>query len=69
MGIKVATNVFQQTLGYLFADILNVWIYINDYITISHRIFKKYMEDIVEILRKLQDSRIQINATKYKEAI
>ena len=53
MGIKVATNVFQEEISTPFNDLDGVINYLDDIIILSSGTFEEYMKIVDEVLRRL----------------
>ena len=67
-GIKIATDVFQRILGKLFSDMDNVKMYIDDYIIVGHGTYEEHLKDVEEVLKRLTEAGLQVNAEKCKWA-
>ena len=48
MGIKVATDIFQRTLGHLFSNMTNIRVCVDDCIIIGSGTFEEHMRDVKE---------------------
>ena len=67
-GIKIATNTFYRILGGLFSDMPNVKVHIDDMIIMSNGTFEEYLTDAEELLKRLSEAGLQVNAEKWKWA-
>ena len=61
MSIKNATDVFQQAMGDLFADMECVLVYLDDVLIIGAGTFEEHMNTVVEVLRRLEERGMQVN--------
>jgi hypothetical protein len=66
MGIKPATDIFQQCMGALFFDMPVVVIFIDDTIVFGYADFGSHQVDVMEVLRRLQQAGTQVNPDKCK---
>ena len=61
MVIKVASDAFQSVMSGLFIDLEGVIVYINDIIIIGASTFEEHMSMVNEVLRRLENNRMQVN--------
>ena len=66
MQLNIASGVFQETMGELFADIDNVVIYINDILIIGTGTFEEHLATVEEVLKKVNEKGVQVNAEKVR---
>jgi hypothetical protein len=66
MGIKPATDIFQQRMGALFFDMQVVIIFMDDTIIFGYADFGSHLVDVTEVLRRLHQAGMQVNPRKYK---
>jgi hypothetical protein len=66
MGIKPATDIFQQRMGALFFDMPVVVIFMDDTIVFGYADFGAHLIDVTEVLRHLQQAGMQVNPDKCK---
>jgi hypothetical protein len=64
MGIKPATNIFQQQTSAIFFDMPVVVIYMDDTIVFGYADLDSLQADVIEVLRHLQAARMQVNPDK-----
>jgi len=64
MGVKPATDIFQQRMGALFFDMPVVVIYMDDTIVFGYADFNGHLVDVTEVLRRLQAAGMQVNPDK-----
>jgi len=64
MGIKPATDIFQQRMGALFFDMPVVVIFMDDTIVFGYADFGAHLIDVTEVLRRLQQVGMQVNPDK-----
>jgi hypothetical protein len=64
MGIKPATDIFQQRMGALFFDMPVVVIFMDDTIMFGYANFGAHLIDVTEVLRRLQQVGMQVNPDK-----
>ena len=64
MGIKVASDVFQEGMGELFADMEEVVVYIDDILVIGTGSYEEHLSIVNEVLRRLKEQGMQVNAEK-----
>lgn len=53
MGILVATDIFQSTIGTLFQNLEYLIVYIDDLITLGGGILEEYLANVNELLSRL----------------
>ena len=61
MGVKVATDVFQEAMSSLFNDLENVIVYLDDIIILGSTSFEEHMKIVSEVLRRLEYQDLQVN--------
>jgi len=64
MGIKPASDIFQQAMGTLFKDRPNIGVYLDDIIIFGFTSFEQHMKDVDEALTRLSHQGLQINSSK-----
>ena len=64
MGLKIASDVFQEAMGELFADMENVVVYIDDILIIGTGTFEEHLVTVEEVLKRLNEKGMQVNAEK-----
>jgi hypothetical protein len=64
MGVKPATDIFQQRMGVLFHDMPEVSIFMDDTIVFGYADFGTHLADVTEVLRRLQAAGMQVNPDK-----
>jgi len=64
MGIKPATDIFQQCIGTLFFYMPVVVVYMDDTIVFGYANFGTHLIDVTEVLRRLQAAGMQVNPDK-----
>jgi hypothetical protein len=64
MGIKPATNIFQQRMSAIFFDMPVVVIYMDDTIVFGYADLGSHLVDVTEVLRRLQAAGFQVNPDK-----
>jgi hypothetical protein len=64
MGIKPATDIFQQCIGSLFFYMPVVVVYMDDTIVFGYANFGTHLIDVTEVLRRLQAAGMQVNPDK-----
>ena len=64
MGLKIASDVFQEAMGELFNDMEEVIVYIDDILVIGTDSYKKHLAVVQEVLTRLEDKGMQVNADK-----
>ena len=64
MGIKPASDIFQQAMGTLFKDKPNIGVYLDDIIIFGFTSFAEHMNDVDEALARLSHQGLQINSSK-----
>jgi hypothetical protein len=60
-GIKPATNIFQQQMRYLYYDMQTI-----DTMALGYGIIDAHLDDITEVLQRLSNVGMQVNAEKCK---
>ncbi len=66
MGIKPATDIFQQRMGALFFDMPVVVIFMDDTIVFGYADFGSHLVDVMEVLQHLQQAGMQVHPDKCK---
>jgi len=66
MGIKPATDIFQQRMGALLFDMPVVVIFMGDTIVFGYADFGSHLIDVTEVLRHLQQAGMQVSPGKCK---
>ena len=64
MGIKVATDVFQATMGEVFEYLNSMIIYLGDILVIGAGSYIEHLTVVSEVLRRLEANGMQINHEK-----
>ena len=64
MGLKIASDVFQEATGELFHDMEQVVVYIEGILIIGTDTFDQHMKVVDEVLRRLKEKGMQVNAKK-----
>ena len=64
MGVKPASDIFQEAMGNLFADMDMIAVYIDDIIIFGTRTFEEHMTDVDEAIERLAEKGMQINSRK-----
>jgi hypothetical protein len=64
MGIKPATDIFQQRTSAIVFDMPVVVIYMDDTIVFGYADLDSLQADVIEVLRHLQAARMQVNPDK-----
>ena len=64
MGVKVATDVFQEAMLSLFNDLEGVIVYLDDIIILGSDSFEEHMKIVSEVLRRLEYQGLQVNPLK-----
>jgi hypothetical protein len=64
MGIKPATDIFQQRMSAIFFDMPVVVIYMDDTIVFGYADLDSHKIDVTEVLRRLQEAGFQVNPDK-----
>jgi len=64
MGIKPATNIFQQRMSAIFFEMPVVVIYMDDTIVFGYADLGSHLVDVTEVLRRLQAAGFQVNPDK-----
>jgi hypothetical protein len=65
-GLKPATDIFQQRMGTLFNDMSAVDIFMDDTIVFGYTDFQAHLIDVMEVLRHLLFTGMQVNPDKCK---
>ena len=64
MGFVGSSDIFQNVLGTMFADLEYVLVHIDDIIIIGTEDFDSHLEQIEEVLARLKDKGFQVNPLK-----
>ncbi len=64
MGVKPATDIFQQRMSTLFFDMPVVVIYVDDTIIFGYADFNSHLVDVTEVLCRLEAAGMQVNPDK-----
>ena len=64
MGFCGSTDIFQHTLGTLFADLAHVSVYLDDIIIIGIGSYEEYLAQVEEVLARLLEKGFQVNPLK-----
>jgi hypothetical protein len=64
MGVKPATDIFQQRMSTLFFDMPVVVIYVDDTIIFGYADFNSHLIDVTEVLCRLEAAGMQVNPDK-----
>lgn len=68
MGLKISSDVLQQALGYLFDDVHNVLVYMDDILILGCSTFKDHLSQIEIVLSRLNSKGLQVNPMKSRWA-
>ena len=64
MGVKVATDVFQQAMSSLFNDLEGAIVYLDDIIILGAESFGEHVMIVSDVLRRLEYQGLQVNRLK-----
>jgi phospholipid-translocating ATPase len=64
MGVKPATDIFQERMGMLFLDMDVVVVFMDDTIIFGYAGFGEHLLDVAEVLKRLQEAGFQVNPEK-----
>ena len=64
MGVKTAPDVFQSCMAELFMDLEAVRVYLDDLLVVSKGTFEELLQDIEQVLIRLQKAGLKVNITK-----
>ena len=64
MGLKIASDVFQEVMGELFPDMENIIAYVDDILMVGTGTFEEHLVIIEEVLKRIDEQRMQVNAEK-----
>jgi hypothetical protein len=64
MGLCNSPDIFQEKIGNLMADLEYVRTYIDDCLIITKGSWHDHLQKLEEVLRRLQDAGLKVNATK-----
>jgi hypothetical protein len=64
MGLCNSPDIFQEKIGNLLADLEYVRTYIDDCLIITKGSWQDHLQKLEEVLRRLQDAGLKVNATK-----
>ena len=66
MGLSNSPDIFQENMSNLFRDLEYVREYIDDLLVTSSGTFEDYLEKVDEVLKRLKDVGLRVNANKSK---
>ena len=64
MGLASAPDIFQARMGQLFQDMEQVIVYMDDLLVIGTETFEKHIEQVNEVLTRLEAKQMQVNPDK-----
>ena len=64
MGLASAPDIFQVRMGQLFQDMESVIVYMDDLLIIGTETYEKHMEQVDEVLTRLESKQMQVNPDK-----
>ena len=64
MGFCGSTDIFQDALGNLFADLVHVLVYLDDIIIIGSGSYEEHLTQVEEVLARLKEKGFQVNPLK-----
>ena len=64
MGLASAPDIFQARMGQLFQDMEQVIVYMDDLLIIGTETFEKHIEQVNEVLTRLEAKQMQVNPDK-----
>jgi hypothetical protein len=65
-GIKPATDIFQQRMNLLYSDMNNVNTFLDDTMILGYDTFDNHLRDVIEVLKRLLATGMQVNISKCK---
>jgi len=64
MGLCNSPDIFQEKMGELFADLEFARAYIDDLLVISSGTFEDHLDKLEQVLKRLQEAGLKVNASK-----
>ena len=64
MGMSFSPDIFQGAMARLFVDCPNIKVYMDDLLIFSHGSFEDHLEKVSEVLNRLSNQGMAVNAEK-----
>ena len=65
MSLASAPEIFQARMGQLFQDIKSVIVYMDDLLITGTTTYENHMEQVDEVLTRLESKQMQVNPDKF----